>query len=282
MSIQKCKPSFEAGATNIQRAPFTQLYNKVIQNCTNMEAGWVWAYLQSQCDDWELNPHQLRKHFGVCKDTMYKILNYMISANLLVRHVQTTAKGTHLSTTYTVLDGTEYIDPSRVVEKSAHQNAPDPEKQDPVLQDPVKQDIKKERGLEKKESNKEISNNYSATDVAQARANDDAFENYWKINPVKKNRIRAKKIWDKKKLYKIETIICADILDRLENDSQWQDKQYIPHPSTYLFNELWNDEITQPSTPKKSSGKSSSFDEYQAELKKQTRGTTYEHSAIPQ
>ena len=140
--------------------------------------------------------------------------------------------------------------------------------------------------LLKKEVTKEIkehnTNNYSATDVAQARANDDAFENYWKINPVKKNRVRARKIWDKKKLYKIETLICADILNRLENDSQWQDKQYIPHPSTYLFNELWNDEITQPSTPKKSSGKSSSFDEYQAELKKQSRGTTYEYSAISQ
>lgn len=281
MSIQKCKPSFEAGATNIQRAPFTQLYNKVIQNCTNMEAGWVWAYLQSQCDDWELNPHQLRKHFGVCKDTMYKILNYMISANLLVRHVQTTAKGTHLSTTYTVLDGTEYIDPAKVVEKSAHQNAPLPEKQDPVLQDPVKQDIKKERGLEKKESTKERTNNNSAIDIARKR-NDDAFDEFWRGYPIKKNKVRSKKIWDREKFASIVTLICCDVLTRSKHEPQWQDKQFIPHPATYLGNKLWTDEVTQASEPKKSSGKSSSFDKYQADLQKQNRGTTYEHGAVSQ
>lgn len=282
MSIQKCKPSFESGATNFQRAPFTQLYNTVVQNCTNMEAGWVWAYLQSQCDGWKLNPHQLMKHFRVCKDKMYKILTYMISANLLVRHVQTTAKGTHISTNYTVLDGTEYVDPARVVEKSAHQNAPLPEKQDPVLQDPVKQDIKKERGLKKKESIKERSNNYSATDIARKR-NDDAFDEFWKGYPVKKNKVRSKKIWDREKFASIVTLICCDVLTRIKHEPQWQQPQFIPHPATYLGNKLWTDEVTEASTPKKSSGgKSSSFDQYQADLQKQNRGETYEHGAIPQ
>lgn len=281
MSIQKCKPSYEAGASNIQRAPFTQLYNNVIQNCTNMEAGWVWAYLQSQCDGWKLNPHQLMKHFRVCKDKMYKILTYMISANLLVRHVQTTAKGTHISTTYTVLDGTEYVDPARVVEKSAQQNAPLPEKQDPVLQDPVKQDIRKERGLEKKDNINKITPIDRATDVAPAR-DDMTFDEFWKIYPIKKNKVRAKKIWDREKFRLIVTLICSDVLKRTRSEPQWQDKQYIPHPSTYLGNKLWEDEFIEPSTPRKSSGKSSSFDAYQAELKQQQKGHVYEHGAISQ
>lgn len=279
MSIQKCKPSYEAGATNFQRAPFTQLYNNVVQNCTNMEAGWVWAYLQSQCDGWKLNPHQLMKHFHICKDKMYKILTFMIDAHLLVRHVQKTAKGTHISTTYTVLDGTEYADPARVVEQSAQQNAPLPEKQDPVLQDPVKQDIRKERGLEKKDNINNITPIDSATDVAHAR-NDMTFDEFWKIYPIKKNKVRAKKIWDKEKFRLIATPICSDVLKRTRSEPQWQDKQYIPHPSTYLSNKLWEDEFIEPSTPRKSSGNSSSFDAYQAELKQQQKGHVYEHGAI--
>ncbi len=46
--------------------------------------------------------------------------------------------------------------------------------------------------------------------------------------------------------------ICNDLVNRIKNDSQWQDKQYIPHPATYLVNELWNDEISERKS--KSSG----------------------------
>jgi len=282
MSIQKCKPSFEAGESNIQRAPFTQIYNKVIQNCTNTEAGWVWVYLQSQCDNWELNPNQLKKHFKFGKNKIYAILTFMISAKLLVRHVQISANGRRVKTTYTVLDGMDYVDPAKVSEDSVQECAPLP--QYPEMENPevVNRDYKKERGLEKKEEDiKEISLIDSATDVAQV-TNDDSFDEFWKIYPVKKNKVRSNKIWDKKKYSPILVLILNDIANRIKYDSQWQDKKFIPHPSTYLGNELWNDEITESSTPKKSSGKSSSFDAYQAELQKQNRGTTYEHGAISQ
>jgi hypothetical protein len=240
-----------------------------------MEAGWVWAYLQSQCDGWKLNPQQLMKHFGVCKDKMYKILTFMISANLLVRHVHTSAKGTHISTTYTVLDGTEYIDPARVIEKSAHQNAPLPEKQDPVLQDPENQDIKKERGLKKKESIKEIINNNSAIEIAH-KQNDDAFDEFWRNYPIKKNKVRSKKIWDREKFASIVTLICCDVLVRVKHEPQWQQPQFIPHPATYLGNKLWTDDVTKASEPESSKGdKSSSFYAY---MKSKPNGETYDHN----
>lgn len=279
MSVQKYKPSYDQGNITIKRAPFAQLCNKVLQTCTNMEAIAVWAFLQSQCDDWELNPTHLRKHFKIGKDKIYKILTYMIGAKLLVRHVQLSAKGTHISTTYTVLDGMDFVEPARVIQECAPLPClPEADKPDPDNQDYIK-----ERGLKKKEvSTKEISLIDSATEVAQA-TKDDAFDEFWRIYPVKKNKERAKRIWDRQKFSTIVTLICCDVMTRIEKEPQWQDKQYIPHPSTYLGNKLWNDEVTQPSsTHKKSSGKSSSFDTYQAELQKQNRGTTYEHGAISQ
>jgi hypothetical protein len=281
MSIQKCKPSFEAGESNIQRAPFTQIYNKVIQNCTNTEAGWVWVYLQSQCDNWELNPNQLKKHFKFGKNKIYAILTFMISAKLLVRHVQISANGRRVKTTYTVLDGMDYVDPAKVSEDIVQECAPLP--QYPEVENPevVNRDYKKERGLKKKEEDiKEISLIDSATDVAQV-PQDDAFDKFWDVYPVKKNKVRAKRIWDREKFTAIVVLICCDVMTRTKQEPQWQDKQFIPHPSTYLTNKLWNDEVTKTSNTPKSSGKSSSFDKYLADLKQQG-GNTYEHGGISQ
>jgi hypothetical protein len=155
----------------------------------------------------------------------------------------------------------DYVDPAKVSEDSVQECSPLP--QYPEMENPevVNRDYKKERGLKKKEED----------------IKDSCFDEFWSIYPVKKNKVRAKKIWDRKKYSIIIALILTDILNRQKNDSQWQDKQYIPHPSTYLGNELWNDEITQGGQPKKSSGKSSSFDAYQAELKQQNKGVTYEH-----
>lgn len=277
MSVQKCKPSFDEGAATIKRAPFTQLYNKVIQNCTNMEAIAIWAYLQSQCDDWQLNPTQLKKHFKIGKNKIYAILTFMISAKLLERHVQVSANGRRICTTYTVLDGMDYLEPERV----AQENAPLPHYPEVDIPEVENRDIKKERGLQKKDTYKDKPLIDSATDVAHANS-DKGFNEFWEWYPVKKNKVRAKKIWDRKKYSPILTLILTDIINRLKHDSQWQDKQFIPHPSTYLGNELWTDELTQSTPQKKSSGKSSSFDAYQAELQKQSRGTTYDHGAISQ
>jgi len=256
MSIQKCKPSFEAGSSNIKRAPFTQIYNKVIQNCTNMEAGWVWAYLQSQCDNWELNPNQLRKHFKIGKNKIYEILTFMISAKLLVRHVQRSANGRTIKTSYTVLDGMDYIEPATVVTENAQECAPLPQYQELDNQELENRDYKKERGLEKKDKEKDI-NNISATDVARSPS-EDSFEEFWKIYPVKKNKTRSRKIWERKKYSAILPLICKDIANRLENEAQWQDTQFIPHPSTYLNNERWLDDVCYR-TPKAATTGNGSF-----------------------
>ncbi len=277
MSVQKFKLTYDEGQTIIKRAPFTQLCNKTLQTCTNLEAIGVWAFLQSQHDNWSLNPHQLRKHFNIGKDKIYNILTYMINTKLLIRHVQISAKGTHIKTTYTVLDGSEFLDTARVSEECA----PLTDSPLPDYPDPVNKDIIKERDLKKKERDiKERSLIDSAIDIAHT-PEADSFDNFWDVYPVKKNRLRAQRIWEKKNYHKIHAQIIQDVLDRKDSEPQWQDKQYIPHPSTYLGNKLWNDDITQ-SSPTKSKGKSSSFDAYQAELRQQNKGTTYEHGAISQ
>lgn len=276
MSIHKCKPTFEQGNVIVKRAPFTQLYNKVLQTCTNLEAIAVWAYLQSQSDNWELNPTQLRKHFKIGKDKIYSILTYMIECKLIVRHVQYGKMHQHISTSYTVLDGMEYLDPATVIEESVQTSAPLPENPEPDYPEPENPDYKKERCLEKKDDQKDIKDN-SASDEAHTRLAC-AFNEFWNLYPIKKNKVRAKKIWDKYALNINAEQIMNDVSNRLVNDGQWQELQFIPHPSTYLQNERWHDALTPPKQSKAS--KSNGGDALSRVLNKHmNKGRTYDHAS---
>lgn len=253
---------------------FTVFPNKVLQNINNYGAVGLYTYLSSLPPGWEFYKKQLQEHGGIGRTQLDTLLKVLVQHNLVHCVQKRNEKGHFAHFEMQVNDGDSFVYKDSEENKSECVQ-PFAENGLTVNGLPVNDTYK---GYKEKEdiNTKEISNNYSATDVAQARANDDAFENYWRINPVKKNRIRAKKIWDKKKLYKIETVICADILNRLTNDPQWQDRQYIPHPSTYLFNELWNDEIVEHSSPSnKSASSGDSLSRVMAKYSKQA-GQTYD------
>lgn len=68
------------------------------------------------------------------------------------------------------------------------------------------------------------------------------FEQFYKQYPKKTNKQQALKIWAKLKGDK-KMIAYEDVLNRIQNHSQWKEKKYIPNPARYLARELWNDEI---------------------------------------
>lgn len=69
-----------------------------------------------------------------------------------------------------------------------------------------------------------------------------SFDEFWNIYPVKKSKKTAEKKWVKLKP-DVQEIIISDIPKRFAEDDQWI-KGFIPHPTTYLNQERWNDEIT--------------------------------------
>jgi DNA replication protein DnaC len=233
----------------------------------------VWCYLESKSEDWKVVKQNIKNIYGFGDKKIKKIFSYLHRANL-IKYVQSRcANGDFAQVDIHVQSGFEFDKTQSYIE-CAHAGA----KRVPPINGTTANDelLNKEVTKEREEQD---TKNYSATDVAPER-DDMTFDEFWKIYPIKKNKVRAKKIWDKEKFRLIVTLICSDVLKRTRSEPQWQDKQYIPHPSTYLGNKLWEDEITQIPPPKKSSGKSSSFDAYQEELKQQMRGTTYEHGAI--
>ena len=99
----------------------------------------------------------------------------------------------------------------------------------------------------KKYNNKNINKRDCATGVARSPS----FDTFWNLYPVKKNRLRAKQIWDEKGCEAKSGLICEDVSKRKRFDSQWQDKKYIPHPYNYLADQLWEDEMIVESPSKK-------------------------------
>jgi hypothetical protein len=72
-------------------------------------------------------------------------------------------------------------------------------------------------------------------------ASDDAFNRFWNAYPLKVGKKPAKQAWKKiKPLPDIEVILRS-----LEESKEklWKDERFIPHPSTWLNKERWNDEI---------------------------------------
>jgi len=76
----------------------------------------------------------------------------------------------------------------------------------------------------------------------------DHFETFWKEYPRKIAKAKAEKIFLK---LKPDETLLNQILQALEiqkQSKQWQDKQFIPHPTTWLTQERWND-VIQSETP---------------------------------
>ena len=79
------------------------------------------------------------------------------------------------------------------------------------------------------------------------------FYKFYEVYPVRKSAKRAKAVWERDKLDDKFDMIVADVKHRLLNDRQWIEG-YIPHPSTYLNQELWTDEISPTSSSRPSNG----------------------------
>ena len=94
--------------------------------------------------------------------------------------------------------------------------------------------------LTNKELNKELNNkNVQSGDCTSL------FDMFWAQYPVKRNKKKAKDIWRRKRLDRIAPVIIDDVIRRKQHDQQWL-KGYIPHPTTYLNGERWEDELTSP------------------------------------
>jgi hypothetical protein len=69
------------------------------------------------------------------------------------------------------------------------------------------------------------------------------FLDFYAVYPKKKDKAKAEAAWKRHKLDSIADKIINDVINRSTNESSWQDKQYIPLPTTYINGKRWEDEI---------------------------------------
>jgi hypothetical protein len=69
------------------------------------------------------------------------------------------------------------------------------------------------------------------------------FDEFWNAYPRSVGKKAARKAWDRSKLDGVADAIIADVKRRICGEWAGKDEQYIPHASTYLNGERWNDGI---------------------------------------
>lgn len=74
------------------------------------------------------------------------------------------------------------------------------------------------------------------------RIKNDLFDLFWKTYPRRVSKAAAQKVFNK---LKVDGTLLTAMLSALEiqkQSKQWQDKQFIPHPTTWLNQRRWEDE----------------------------------------
>ena len=271
MSVQKYVVSQE-------ETGFTILKNYVLQNFTDLEALGVWVYLASLPPNWTFYKEQLKDHFKIGRERLNRILQTLSNHNLIRIENTRDTKGRFVHMSLTVCNGNLFkIDAQ---EEKPSTGAGSSDSVQPCTENPstASQSLDTDNYKDiykKKDDHKDINPSNSASGDAHAPDEKD-FDEFWKQYPVKKNKLRAKRIWERKKLKPLLILILTDIVKRQQHDSQWQDPQYIPHPSTYLSNELWHDEISTASPPKAKSNAQSNGDAMSRAVNKYLGGNTYD------
>lgn len=75
------------------------------------------------------------------------------------------------------------------------------------------------------------------------------FDRFWALYPRKTNREASVRAWDRLRP-DLELCRVMDRAIRIQMGSaQWQDKQHIPHPSTWLNGKRWMDELGEEGAP---------------------------------
>ena len=104
--------------------------------------------------------------------------------------------------------------------------------------------------------NQEIKTDQSSNTYINQKVNNKSesnlfFDIFWKAYPRKTNKTFAKRVFDK---MKVDGQLLQKMIQAInaQKRSVWLDKdpQYIPHPSTWLNGERWEDEVAAPAQPR--------------------------------
>jgi len=202
-----------------ENIPFTQVSNSVLNDKNlSAKAKGLYAYLYSKPDGWDFAIDRIKKDFSDGRLSINNGLQELEQNGYLYRQRKETGR-------------VVYLLKNQMSKIDIGEQEPNVENRKVRKPQSAKTDTI---------SNKEIK-------VIKSNSNKDIlFDQFWSIYPVKKVKKTAEQKWSKLN-DDAKKAILQDIPKRIQNDDSWI-RGFIPHPTTYLNQERWNDEITTRNT----------------------------------
>lgn len=217
---------------------FTVLPNAILEDA---RIDWrdlgLLAYLLSKPDDWHVMPQQLANCRKAGKDAIYASLKRLRDAG-------------YVSRTPNPNGGWDWIVYEGVSDKphtdnpdSATPNRDNPNTEIPNTEKPTLLNTETTPNTDGVPNTNTDGSPLPSCEFAEKPngSSDESFSYFWSIYPVRRDKKKAREIWKRRKLDTIADTICNDVRVRQQKDAQWK-AGYVPHPTTYLRNDRWEDE----------------------------------------
>jgi len=208
---------------------FTIISNAVcLDQRLSMRALGVLVRLLSRPDNWSTNSDTLAREFGCGRDQMRGVLSELSEAQYMTLNKVQDEKG-HWASFWVVYD--EPTSSPNYEPKPEEPKPSQPETGNPYFG----------------ESGPITRTDLTSTDNKRSRSinkYDTDFEQFWTAYPRKTNKGFARTVFGKIKpnADMLKKMIVA--IEQQKSSDQWKDPKYIPHPSTWLNGERWEDEAT--------------------------------------
>jgi hypothetical protein len=288
VNIQKFNPKQTHEFTK-EEMPFTLVCNKVINECQNPVAGFIWIYLQSKCPTWKPCKWEIMKRFDISERTYQRHMSYLSATNLIENIVTRDKNGKVIEWKIKVLNGSRFnpkADDYKGTAFVAHTTSQSPHLPPSLppfchtAKNGVVDKSSPDKGFSHTAKYGEVEGSHSAKkphsgkmaryintrstslkkkekDIINTSPSGEdymaSFESFYSVYPRKKGKQDAIK-WFKKNKPTAEFVstLIEDVTKRTQTEWNGKEPQYLPYPATYLNGKRWEDaiETSAPVKPK--------------------------------
>lgn len=224
---------------------------QIIQSITNLDALGYYTYLNSLPQEWRIRSKQLTEHFGIGRHRHLNAMKVLREMRLVWYEFERDETGKLIDRMLMCgvipCDGDAFSTFPKdsqgfptVLLESDDQTLGDATL-GPIIRQSDEPTVGKSDPLKRQILVKE-------TDIVIDEQIQEWFERFWAIYPRKVSKKQAKKAWLKVVTDEVLTSkIIQNVLDRVQaGDWSANEVAFIPHASTYLNGEKWEDELELP------------------------------------
>lgn len=219
----------------------TRIQNSIIwDSALSTAARFSLIAMLSLPDSWDYSVRGMAAMLGISKDTMSKYLTELESAGYLKRNQSHSEAGKFAKTQYLLTDT-----PGNFGEEPDREPCPNSSDTDPA---PCPNFSAPENSPQKKRTEQDLKEKKIKKEKKSAAESDMLFDRFWKAYPKKRDKMRARKAWEKLAPDMELCQVMSRALKQQKQSSDWlkDGGTYVPNPATWLNHHRWEDETEAP------------------------------------